>query len=310
MSWFSVTFGSLGYNFAMKRQLFLPLTINGLGFGALAARNSGLAMLSGPNQEGPEKKSSDESDGEESNSEADAKDNLPNDRMHHQPGEHREKDALQSSDALRSMRATGVREELTGHDRTCPADGTAAEGPSEKLRRDVQRYLHALQEQSPDATRMCMEDDAQSPKATTGERCSPSIRFFRDATTTAHALLEKVAPFSEVTDMVGGMSDFGRNMCEMENANHIGVDKYFHCMANCESTDRGLGGAKVAIAISAGREAVDFVYSNPKKGLSVKANAADCMEDLAADALGFYEGAKPGTRCEASCGILRPRSFK
>ena len=93
----------------------------------------------------------------------------------------------------------------------------------------------------------------------------------------------------------GGAVDFARNYRDMRNANTIGADKYFHCMANCQATQRGPGGADAAKAISEGRELFDQYI----KGDSIKA----CNADRAANVQG-QNGA--GSICSQACGSLKP----
>lgn len=46
-----------------------------------------------------------------------------------------------------------------------------------------------------------------------------------------------------------GTGDFLNNYMNMRNANTIGADKYFHCMANCQASQRGPGGQAAARGI-------------------------------------------------------------
>lgn len=93
-----------------------------------------------------------------------------------------------------------------------------------------------------------------------------------------------------------GATDFVRNYINMVQANTIGADKYFHCMANCQSSQRGPGGVSVAIGISEGREWFDE---------NIKGDSANaCNADRAANSQG-QSGAGGGS-CNQVCGSLRP----
>jgi RHS repeat-associated protein len=96
-----------------------------------------------------------------------------------------------------------------------------------------------------------------------------------------------------------GATDFARNYSNMRTANTIGADKYFHCMANCQSTQRGPGGYGAAVGISEGREYFDQYI----KGDSANA----CNADRAANAQG-RSGAGGGA-CSQVCGSLRPNGL-
>jgi hypothetical protein len=44
------------------------------------------------------------------------------------------------------------------------------------------------------------------------------------------------------SDFGGGVRDFLANYNKMVEVKVKGADRYFHCMANCEATQRGPGG--------------------------------------------------------------------
>jgi len=96
-----------------------------------------------------------------------------------------------------------------------------------------------------------------------------------------------------------GATDFVRNYNNMRSANTIGADKYFHCMANCQSTQRGPGGLTAAEIIGEGRELTDQYI----KGDSRQA----CDADRAANSQG-RNGAGGGA-CSQVCGSLRPNGL-
>jgi RHS repeat-associated protein len=93
----------------------------------------------------------------------------------------------------------------------------------------------------------------------------------------------------------GGTSDFWNNYWLMREANTIGADKYFHCMANCEATKRGPGGADAASFIGEGREVFDHYIKRD--------SPQACNEDRAANRTGqktlFTES------CQETCGGYR-----
>ena len=103
-----------------------------------------------------------------------------------------------------------------------------------------------------------------------------------------------------VVEAVQGATDFARNYSNMRTANTIGADKYFHCMANCQSTQRGPGGYGAAVGISEGREYFDQYI----KGDSENA----CNADRTANAQG-RSGAGGGA-CSQVCGSLRPNGLR
>ena len=95
------------------------------------------------------------------------------------------------------------------------------------------------------------------------------------------------------------VADFVRNYRKMRDANTIGADKYFHCMANCEASSRGVGGDLAAKVIGEARELLDqYVKGDPIEA---------CNADRAANAQG-RAGATKGT-CASACGNLRPPSM-
>jgi len=54
-----------------------------------------------------------------------------------------------------------------------------------------------------------------------------------------------------------------RNYKEMKEANVIGADKYFHCMANCQAASRGPGGRCASVVLSNLREDYGFWKGDP-----------------------------------------------
>jgi RHS repeat-associated protein len=103
-----------------------------------------------------------------------------------------------------------------------------------------------------------------------------------------------------------GARDFLDNYRDMKDANTIGGDKYFHCLANCEAARRGPGGRAVAHGGSAIREMLDFPQ-NIYDGLTPTEALLDCVVDEAANAKG-REG-DPSLPCQQVCAGLRPNGL-
>lgn len=104
--------------------------------------------------------------------------------------------------------------------------------------------------------------------------------------------------FSQIT---GAGSDFLRNYSDMRSANTIGADKYFHCKANCEASQRGDAGREVARILSNGREFLDQCF-----GGSQAASSADQFANL----IGRVNGSMSGRSCRNLCSAVRPRMLK
>ncbi|HKO42785.1 MAG TPA: Ig-like domain-containing protein [Pyrinomonadaceae bacterium] len=96
---------------------------------------------------------------------------------------------------------------------------------------------------------------------------------------------------------LGAIGDFWGNYHDMRDANTIGGDKFFHCMANCEAARRGRSGRRVAGAISELRE----LYDENIKGDPPSA----CNGDRYANDIGRAGGSacKP---CHKVCGQFKP----
>jgi RHS repeat-associated protein len=100
----------------------------------------------------------------------------------------------------------------------------------------------------------------------------------------------------------GATSDFIESYLAMRNAKTDGADKYFHALANCKASQRGLWGYFMAAAISDAREAVDLVTGDTFQ------NAVD---DQAANRRGRREGARNRRgSCQDMLADLRPPSLR
>jgi hypothetical protein len=110
-------------------------------------------------------------------------------------------------------------------------------------------------------------------------------------------LLERVRTTADAIQQTGGATkDFINNYNDMREANTIDADKYFHCKANCEASQRGEIGEKTAEVISDVREFADRIV----KGDPTKASEAD----QEANRYGRQEANKG--ECENVCGTFRP----
>jgi RHS repeat-associated protein len=112
-------------------------------------------------------------------------------------------------------------------------------------------------------------------------------------------LFDWVSPITYWSDALGGTGDFIANYQDMRDANTIGADKYFHCMANCESARRGLGGRDISEAISESRELFDeYIKGDPR---------LSCDADRAANDQG--RNGDTQQTCSQVCSSLRPNGL-
>ena len=88
-----------------------------------------------------------------------------------------------------------------------------------------------------------------------------------------------------------GLSDMWDNYQKMKKADTKGIDKYFHCLANCHATNRGIGGKNMAKSISDFRE----WYQEPFDG----------VEACEADQIANRQGRKGGN-CAKTCEQFKP----
>lgn len=97
----------------------------------------------------------------------------------------------------------------------------------------------------------------------------------------------------------GGLGAFLRNYRDMRDANTIGADKYFHCKANCEATQKGQGGKDAACNVSNAREKFDQTV----KGDPASASAADQVANV------FGRNNSGGGTCSQVCAPFRPNGL-
>jgi RHS repeat-associated protein len=90
-------------------------------------------------------------------------------------------------------------------------------------------------------------------------------------------------------DFYKGATDMYRNYQNMRDANTKGVDKWFHCMANCEASRRGPGGALAAQIISHLREDYGYWKGDP---------IGDSLDDMRANRCGRLGNSKCQDRCK------------
>lgn len=120
------------------------------------------------------------------------------------------------------------------------------------------------------------------------------------------------APFrwigEQIGQVTGAVDDFRDNFDDMRDANTMGGDKYFHCVANCEAATRGPWGEATAVIISEGREVTDAVkYARRGEGFQ----GEDSQDDRRANEQG-RSGAQRGQpeQCRIDvCESRRPRGL-
>ncbi|XOV85711.1 MAG: hypothetical protein ACFHXK_09260 [bacterium] len=103
----------------------------------------------------------------------------------------------------------------------------------------------------------------------------------------------------QIVDYVGGAGDMYRNYRDMCDANTLVSDKYFHCKANCEATQRGKGGYQAACDVSDAREFVDGLLGQ---------SSADEAADRSANSIG-RGFANLGLDCPTVCALYRPNGL-
>ncbi|MFI8719270.1 RHS repeat-associated core domain-containing protein [Stenotrophomonas sp. NPDC077464] len=96
-----------------------------------------------------------------------------------------------------------------------------------------------------------------------------------------------------------GVVDFIWNYVDMRQSNTKMSDKYFHCKANCEATQRGRGGRAAACNVSNARE----IFDQRVKGDSAQSS----LEDQIANRIG-RDNAGEGA-CSEVCSDLRPNGL-
>jgi hypothetical protein len=238
-------------------------------------------------------KGGDDSGDRDSNAENEPPDWVARDNI----GERQEQCLTPQAEFLRN-RATGVFKESAPNDRATGSKSTGSNKERSSAARDFICSLFAKNENRKPST---------EPAPSEGERCSRWVTNYRDITSGIGA------DGGQVADFVGGTHDFAKNYCEMIEANTKGMDKFSHCMANCESGARGAGGILAARIIGNTREIVDLV-KNECRGMSIVENVADSAHDIFVNAVGLGQGVAiqegSGTRCYDTCKYFDPRVKK
>lgn len=133
-----------------------------------------------------------------------------------------------------------------------------------------------------------LEDIAASVDDAAAE-VDDNLAFIDDALSVfSTASLESLASeiMQEVENAREAYHDFQKNKAEM--IAYKGYDKYHHAKANCEAASRGLTGPVMAGILSVGKEVYDILKKTITRQMSFEAAWKDSMEDLAADAYGFF----------------------
>lgn len=100
----------------------------------------------------------------------------------------------------------------------------------------------------------------------------------------------------------GAFGDFVSNYGDMRDANTRGGDKYFHCKANCEASQRGIYGQGVAQRMSNLREITDQRIKGDPRSAS--------LADQRANLVGRGGGSGfPSRPCSETCASVRPRGL-
>ncbi|MBY0416403.1 MAG: hypothetical protein K2Q18_19665 [Bdellovibrionales bacterium] len=102
---------------------------------------------------------------------------------------------------------------------------------------------------------------------------------------------------SDLVQGIGTITDFLTNYIDMRTENRPGGDKYHHCMANCQASQRGSLGQSLSEIISEGRESND----KSRKG----ASSEDCDMDRDANAVGRNLANSGIGSCSSICNSLR-----
>ena len=120
----------------------------------------------------------------------------------------------------------------------------------------------------------------------------------RDGPTQAK-MNEKLAKDEKAGNAFG---DFKRNFDLMNKARTDGADKYFHCMANYQATQRGWAGKTIAKTLSNAKELKDqYITGHPKEDSEADQKANKYGREAATS--GQYQSARE------ACAIFRPKDL-
>ena len=108
-----------------------------------------------------------------------------------------------------------------------------------------------------------------------------------------------LAPIKEgLEEGKAAYGDMRRNYDAMIEADTIGADRYFHCRANCEASQRGPIGGAVATGMSELREIYGMVKGD---------GFTDQLRDQVANRFGRRSPSEPNFKdCNASCERFAP----
>ncbi len=111
-----------------------------------------------------------------------------------------------------------------------------------------------------------------------------------------------------VKESAGAFGDFVKNFYDLKKSNTINADKYFHCKANYEATQRGWSGEKTASSLSDFRE--DMFKAHEIRRHGREAVEKDQNTDQKANHYG-RSAAKSGkySSAEEACAIYRPKGL-
>jgi hypothetical protein len=210
---------------------------------------------------------------------------------------------LNSDDSGRSSRATGSEDDRDLSIRACTMDDQKSGDPNEL--NDLISRLSGTSVESKssdeltDKDRDLLKQLGLDDQTRTGERATNWIECDKLTDKMEHVAVALSDTFPEFAK---GINDFARNYCDMREGTgpNPDADKYYHCMANCEASERGAGGIAAAALISLGREATDLYRNYTEKNMSWERNINDSWGDLKADWRGM-QGGISGDRCFDIC---------
>lgn len=152
-----------------------------------------------------------------------------------------------------------------------------------------------------------VDQPSSEPVVAPTERVGRSEDVFMDA---SDPLVGIVNPY--VADFATGAAlmfkiyyEFTSGKVKFEGA---ALDKYVHCLANCEAAEVGPGGVMASYVVSSGREALNIPSNVVRKDMSFAESVADSRGDFTANRIG-REGALSGVRCGDVCTPSRLRGL-
>jgi RHS repeat-associated protein len=103
-------------------------------------------------------------------------------------------------------------------------------------------------------------------------------------------------------DPIQTINEFCKAYHDMVEANTIGADRYFHCMAHCNAAKKGGGGAALCLGLI--REGCDNVRNACTKKNRPLRQCLDSLGDIAANLHGLHVAEHEN--CRDRCAIYRP----